>query len=161
LILLNAEDAKDAKGRKRTVHPNEISREIVSAALRVHSALRPGLLEKAYEHCLAFELSSRGLQVSRQVPLPVVYRDVRLDFGYKLDLVVNSVVVVEIKAVEAIAPVHKAQLLSYLRMSGKPLGLIINFNVTHLREGIKRVVNGLDELASAAFGARTAQGSSR
>jgi GxxExxY protein len=138
------------------MHPNQISREVITAAMKVHTALGPGLLEKAYEHCLAYELCAAGLGVQCQVPLPVVYKDVRLETGYRLDMVVNGLVVVEIKAIEAIAPVHKAQLLSYLRMSQKSLGLLINFNVVHLRDGIKRVVNNLclapsAPLASSAF----------
>ncbi|MFB3813954.1 MAG: GxxExxY protein [Terriglobales bacterium] len=129
--------------------PNQISREVITAATKVHTALGPGLLEKAYERCLAYELSSAGLIVA-QVPLPVVYKQVRLDFGYRLDLLINDLVVVEIKAIDMLAPIHKAQLLSYLRMSGKPLGLLINFNVVHLRDGIKRVVGNLSDLASSA-----------
>lgn len=116
--------------------------------MKVHTALGPGLLEKTYEHCLAYELSRAGLDVQRQVPLPVIYKEVRLELGYRLDPVVNDQVVVEVKAAEAIAPVHKAQLLSYLRMSGKPLGLLINFNGVHLKDGLRRVVNGLDHSSS-------------
>ncbi len=139
------------------MNANEVSHAIITAAMKVHSALGPGLLESAYERCLAYELTASGFSVRCQVPLPVVYRDIQLEFGYRLDMLVNDVVVVEIKAIEALAPVHKAQLLSYLRMSGKPLGLLINFNVVHLKEGIRRVVNGLDDstasasLASSAF----------
>lgn len=129
------------------MHPNEISRYVINAAMKVHTALGPGLLEKAYQRCLAYEIATTGLNVRTEVPLPVVYKQVRMNFGYRLDIVVNNLVVVEIKAIEALAPVHKAQLLSYLRMSGKPLGLLINFNVIHLRDGIKRVVNNLDDPA--------------
>jgi GxxExxY protein len=118
---------------EEAMHPNGISREEITAAMKVHTALGPGLLERAYEHCLAYELRLAGLDVLCQVPLPVVYKEVRLEFGYRLDMLVSGLVVVEIKAIEALAPVHKAQLLSYLRMSGKPLGLLINFNVAHLR----------------------------
>lgn len=122
---------------------NEISRIILDAAFRVHTALGPGLLESAYEACLAYELREAGLAVRTQVPLPVIYRDVKLDVGYRLDLLVEELVVVEIKAVESLAPIHHAQLLSYLKLSGKKLGLLVNFHVMHLKQGIKRVVNGL------------------
>ena len=119
---------------------NRISGEVVDAAMRVHSVLGPGLLESAYEACLAHELRSRGLQVATQIGLPVVYEGVRLDLVYRIDLSVEDAVIVEIKAVEAIAPIHEAQLLSYLKLSGKRVGLLINFNVLHLRDGIKRMV---------------------
>src|SRR5215468_5970316 len=122
---------------------NELSRIILDAAFRVHSAIGPGLLESAYEACLAYEIRSAGLKVQTQVPLPVLYRDVKLEVGYRLDLLVEELVVVEVKAVDALAPVHHAQLLSYLKLSGKKLGLLINFNEFHLRHGIKRVVNNL------------------
>jgi len=112
--------------------------------MKVHSALGPGLLESAYEACLLFELHKAGLRVEVQVPLPVVYERVRLDLGYRLDLLVENSVVVELKSVDAIEPIHKAQLLSYLKLSGKQVGLIINFNVVHLRDGIKRLVRGTD-----------------
>ena len=119
---------------------NRVSGAIVDAAMNVHSVLGPGLLESAYEACLAHELRSRGLQVATQVGLPVVYEGVRLDLGYRIDLLVENAVIVEIKAVEAIAPIHEAQLLSYLKLSGKRVGLLINFNVLHLKDGIKRMV---------------------
>ena len=122
---------------------NEISGQIVDAAIRVHSALGPGLLESAYQACLAFELTSRGLHVETEVGLPVVYRDVRLEVGYRIDLLVESTVIVEIKAVETLLPIHEAQLLSYLKLADKRLGLLINFNVQRLKDGIKRMANGL------------------
>jgi GxxExxY protein len=125
------------------VHPNEISGQIVDAAFRVHTRLGPGLLESVYEKCLAYEIQRRGLAVASQVGLPVVYDEVRIDLGYRLDLIVEGQVVVEIKAVELIHPTHKAQLLSYIRLSGRKLGLLLNFNVEHLKDGIFRVVNGL------------------
>jgi GxxExxY protein len=118
---------------------NDVSGAIVDAALRVHSALGPGLLEKAYEVCLVHELRSRGYSASTQVPLPVVYDGLRMDAGYRLDLLVEDTIVVEIKAVDAMSPIHEAQLLTYLKLSGKPLGLLLNFNVLHMRDGIKRV----------------------
>jgi GxxExxY protein len=100
-------------------------------------------LESAYEACLAYELRNEGLTVLTQVPLPLIYKEVRLDAGYRLDLLVEDMVVVEIKAVDALAAIHQAQVISYLRLSGKKLGILINFNSLHLRDGIRRVVNGL------------------
>jgi len=119
-----------------------VSHAIITAAMKVHSALGPGLLENTYEACLVYELRNVGLRAESQVGLPVVYEAVKLDLGYRLDLVVENLVIVEIKSVEAIAPIHQAQLLSYLKLSGKSLGLLINFNVPHLKEGIKRLVVG-------------------
>ena len=119
-----------------------MSHVIVTAALRVHSALGPGLLESAYEACLVHELRKAGLRVSSQVGLPLQYDGMQLDVGYRLDLLVEGLVIVEIKAGEAITSIHHAQVLSYMKLSGKSLGLIINFNVLHLREGIKRMVQG-------------------
>jgi GxxExxY protein len=108
--------------------------------MKVHSALGPGLLERAYEVCLAHELRSTGFEVQTQVELPVVYQNVRLEVGYRIDLIVNDVIIVEVKSVESIAPIHKAQLLSYLKLSNRRVGLIINFNVVSLRDGITRLV---------------------
>jgi GxxExxY protein len=125
---------------KRT--PQEVSREIITAAMKVHSALGPGLLESAYEACLAHELRKAGLKVDLQVGLPVVYDGIKLDLGYRIDMLVEDLVIVEIKAVDAIAPVHQAQVISYLKLSGNSLGLLINFNVAHLKDGIKRFVVG-------------------
>lgn len=115
----------------------------MDAAIRVHSALGPGLLESAYEACLKYELEKRGLNVKQQVALPVVYRGMKIDLGYRLDLLVEDAIIVELKAVEKLTPLHEAQLLSYLKLSGKKIGLLINFNVTRLRDGIKRMVNNL------------------
>ena len=115
-------------------------REIVDAAYRVHSALGPGLLESAYEHSLAYELEMRGVGFRRQVPMPVRYRDVLLDAGYRIDLLVDDAVIVEAKAVEAILPIHQAQILTYLRLSECRLGFLINFNVSRIKDGIRRVV---------------------
>ena len=122
---------------------NLISGEIVDAALQVHSQLGPGLLESAYEACLAFERRSRGFQVVSQVHLPIEYKGVRIDAGYRIDLIVNDAVIVELKCVDALLPIHKAQLLSYLKLSEKKLGLLINFNVTLLKQGVVRLVNAL------------------
>ncbi len=124
---------------------NRITEDIIGAAIEVHRAIGPGLLESAYEACTAFELGERGRQVARQVPLPLVYKGVQLDCGYRLDLLVNDLVIVEIKAVEALTDVHKAQLLSYLKISGLHVGLLINFNVKMLKDGISRVVNDFPE----------------
>jgi len=120
---------------------NEVSAQVVDAAMKVHSALGPGLLESAYEACLVYELRSRGLHVERQVVLPIVYRDCRIDEGYRLDLLVEDMVIVELKAVTEMHPICEAQLISYLKLSGKPVGLLINFHVAHLRDGIKRRIN--------------------
>lgn len=122
---------------------NDISGQVVDAALRVHSVLGPGLLENAYEACLKHELEKRGLKVDQQVGLPIIYDDIRMDVGYRLDLLVEGCVIVELKAVDRLTPVHEAQLLSYLRLSGRKVGLLINFNVTQLKNGIKRMVNEL------------------
>lgn len=119
---------------------NKVSGEVINGAFRVHKALGPGLLESVYEVCLHHELSMRGLQVERQLTLPVVYGDVRLDGGLRLDMLVEKSVVVEIKAVEALLPVHKAQLLTYLKLSSHRLGLLINFNVPVLKDGITRLI---------------------
>jgi len=120
---------------------DSITRRIIGAAIEVHPRLGPGLLESAYQTCLAFELRHIGLKVEEQKALPVVYRDVKLDCGYRLDLVVEDSVVVEIKAVEQLAPIHDAQVLSYLRLSGHRVGLLINFHVRVLKNGLKRIVN--------------------
>ncbi|MEN1680603.1 MAG: GxxExxY protein [Planctomycetota bacterium] len=122
---------------------NRVSGAIVDSAMKVHTHLGPGLLESAYEACLAFELSQRGHRVTRQVEQPIVYEGVRLDVGYRLDLLVDDLVIVELKAVDQIAPIHKAQLLSYLKLSDKRLGLLINFNVELLKHGITRIANNL------------------
>ena len=117
-----------------------ITRRIIGAAIEVHRRLGPGLLESAYEACLAFELRQLGFKIEQQKPLPVVYKDVKLDCGYRLDFIVAGRVVVEIKAIEAIAPVHESVMLTYLRLSGCGLGLLINFYTPVLKEGIRRFV---------------------
>ena len=120
---------------------NEITEKIIKCAMSVHTSLGPGLLESAYEECLFYELSEEGLQVVKQKPLPLVYKEVKLECGYRVDLLVESKVVVEIKAVEAFNDIHLAQVLTYLKLSGCRIGLLLNFNVLHLRNGIKRVIN--------------------
>lgn len=121
---------------------NRFAREAVDSAMTVRSALGPGLLESAHEACLAHELKKRGLHVETQAGLPVTYDEQKLDLGYRIDILIEKRVILEIKAVEAIAPIHKAQLLSYLRLSGCHLGLLINFNVPLIKDGIVRMVNG-------------------
>ena len=120
---------------------DDITDRVIGAAIQVHRALGPGLLESAYEACLPFELTDRGLKVEQQVPLPVVYRGVNLECGYRLDLLVEDVVIVEVKAVDDLAPIHEAQMLSYLKLSGLKVGLLINFNVMVLKRGLRRIVN--------------------
>ena len=121
----------------------EIGHAIIGAAIRVHSAVGPGLLEGAYETCLLYELEKQDLSVRKQVLIPIRYQDLKIDNGYRLDLLVGDRVVVELKAIEAILPVHRAQLLSYLRLGGFKLGYLLNFHVAHMREGIVRIVNRL------------------
>ena len=124
---------------------NQLTETIIGAAIEVHRALGPGLLESAYEACLAFELTQRGLKVEQQKPLPIIYREVNLDCGYRLDLLVEDAVIVEIKAVARLAPIHQAQLLSYLKLSGCKVGLLLNFNVEIMKSGIRRVVNNFPD----------------
>jgi GxxExxY protein len=120
---------------------NALTDKIIGAAIEVHRHLGPGLLETAYEECLCYELSQQGVRFQRQVALPVNYKGLKLDCGYKLDLVVEDSVVVELKAIEELLPIHSAQLLTYLKSSGKRVGLLINFNVPILTKGLKRMVN--------------------
>jgi GxxExxY protein len=122
---------------------NRIGTAIVASAMTVHSALGPGLLERTYELCLAHELSKRALRARRQLPLPLRYSDLFVEDAYKIDVLVDDLVVIEVKAVEAILPVHRAQLMSYLRLGGYKLGYLLNFNVAHMRDGIVRRANGL------------------
>ena len=122
---------------------NELSRIVFDAALTVHKVLGPGLLESAYEECLFYELSKTGLKIERQKPLPLVYKEVRMDIGYRLDLLFNQKVIIELKAVEALTDVHLAQMLTYLKLSGCKLGMLINFNVAVIKNGVKRVVHNL------------------
>ena len=124
------------------MHENEIGTLILDAAFQVHKELGPGLLESSYEVCLSYEASERGLLIERQVPLPLIYKEVKLDCGYRIDLRADEKVIVEVKAVESLHDIHLAQLLTYMKLSGCKLGYLINFNVKHLKEGIKRVVLG-------------------
>jgi len=123
------------------VNINEVTGAIVDAAMDVHTCLGPGLLESAYEACLEYELVNRGYAVARQMELPVVYREKTINVGYRIDLLVEAQVIVELKSVERVLPIHEAQLLSYLKLSDKKIGLLINFNVTRLKHGIKRLAN--------------------
>ena len=120
---------------------NNVTSGIIGAAIDVHRALGPELLESAYEACLAYELIQREMKVEQQKPLPLIYRDVQLDCGYRIDLLVDDAVILEIKSVDSLAPIHQAQLLSYLKLSGCEVGLLINFNVKLLKQGIVRMVN--------------------
>ena len=122
---------------------NNVSGIIIDSAMKVHTALGAGLLESAYEACLKHELTKRNLKIESQVGLPVVYDDVTIDIGYRLDLLVEDSIIIELKAVERLNTIHEAQLLSYLKLSDKKLGLLINFNVTRLKNGIKRLVNNI------------------
>jgi GxxExxY protein len=124
---------------------NRLSSKIIGAAIEVHKTLGPGLLESAYEDCLCHELSIQGLLFEKQKPLSVVYKGKQLDCGYRLDIVVEKAVIIELKSCEKIEPIHKAQLLTYLKLSGLNLGLILNFNVSLMRDGIVRIVNELSE----------------
>lgn len=122
---------------------NEISKVILDCALEVHKALGAGLLESSYEECLYYELIQKGLHVEKQKPLPLVYKEVKLDIGYRVDLLVEKKVIVEIKSVDALNDVHLAQILTYLKLSDCRLGLLVNFNVTLIKNGVRRVVNNL------------------
>lgn len=117
---------------------NQITEKIIGCAIEVHKRLGPGLLESAYEECLSYELKSAGFTIERQVPVPVVYKDIKLECGYRIDILVEKTVVLELKTIEAFAPVHEAQILTYLKFANKPIGLLINFNVTLLKNGIRR-----------------------
>ena len=124
---------------------NEVAKQIVDVAFKIHSTYGPGLLESVYETIMAYELNKRGLRVNRQQAIPVIHEEVRMELGFRADLIVEGKVVVEIKSIEAIGPVHKKQLLTYLRLTDKRLGLLINFHVDLIKNGISRVVNGLAE----------------
>ena len=131
-----------------TLSFNELTDRVIGACIEIHRSLGPGLLESAYEECLCYELSQAGIKFERQKPLPVRYKEVNLDCGYRLDLVVEQKLILELKAVEQIAPIHEAQLLTYLKLSGLTLGLLINFNVPVLKSGIKRIANNFQDSAS-------------
>ncbi len=139
-----AENAENAE-----MDLNEVTEQIIAAAITVHRALGPGLLESTYETCLAHELGQRRLRVERQKALPVIYKGVRIDRGYRLDLLVERQVIVELKAVTQVEPIHEAQVLSYLRLSGCQVGLLITFHVRRLTRGVRRLVNDFSDSPSA------------
>ena len=120
------------------MNANEITEKIIGCAIEVHKILGPGLLESAYEICLFYELQKAGLRVERQKPIPVIYKEIKLDCGYRLDIIVEDYVIIELKTVDALMPVHEAQILTHMKFAKKSLGLLINFNVTLLKNGIKR-----------------------
>jgi GxxExxY protein len=157
--MQTAEDAEDAEDKKfkpqrmQRMKAEDITGIIVDAAMKVHSALGPGLLESVYETCLRHELQKRGLRVAAQIWLPVIYDGIEIEGGYKIDLLVEDEVVVELKTVGHLLALHQAQLLSYLKLSNKKVGLLINFNIVHLRDGIKRMVNNYIPSASSASSA--------
>ena len=142
--LHNRRDARDAEAQGF----NELTERVIGACIEIHRALGSGLLESAYEECLCHELSLAGINFERQKPLPVHYKDVNLDCGYRLDLVIEQKLIVELKAVESLLPIHEAQLLTYLKLSALTLGLLINFNVPVLKSGIKRIVSNFQGSAS-------------
>ena len=119
---------------------NQITEKIIGCAIEVHKKLGPGLLESAYEECLSYELKSAGFAIERQVPVPVVYKEIKLEYGYRIDILVERTVIIELKAIDAFAPVHEAQILTYMKFANKRIGLLINFYVTLLKEGIKRYI---------------------
>lgn len=122
-------------------NPNDITREIIECAIKVHSVLGPGMLESAYQECLYYELKKQGYKVEKEKELPLIYEEVKMPCGYRVDLLVDNTIIVELKAVSELNNLHTAQLLSYLKMADKKIGLLLNFNVTLLKDGIKRIVN--------------------
>lgn len=128
----------------------DLTQRVIGCAMKVHTALRPGLLESAYRECLLFELVEAGFFVEKEKPMPLVYSEVKLDCGYRVDLMVERRLILEIKSVEALNDIHLAQVLTYLKLADCRFGLIMNFNVLHLRDGLKRVVNRYDDSASSA-----------
>jgi GxxExxY protein len=123
----------------------ELTEKIIGASIEIHRALGPGLLESAYRECLCYELSQAGLFFKKEVPLPVVYKNVKLDCGYRLDIIIEDKLILELKAIEKLLPIHEAQLLTYLKITGLTLGLLINFNVPLLKDGVKRIANNYKE----------------
>jgi GxxExxY protein len=153
MISVPEENIMDDRRGAETPREDVITDQIIGSAIEVHKHLGPGLLESAYEQCLCHELSLRGISFCRQVDLPVLYKGVKLDCGYKMEVVVEECVVVELKTVEKIMPVHTAQLLTYLKLYRRPVGLLINFNVPVLKDGLKRIVNHFcDSSASPRLG---------
>ena len=122
---------------------NQISRIVIGKAIEIHRSLGPGLLESAYRECLAYELLNEGLKIEKEKPMPIIYKDIKLNHGYRLDLLVENTLVIELKAVDTIIDVHSAQILTYIKLGGYKLGLLINFNVILLKDGVRRFVNHL------------------
>lgn len=122
------------------MNTEEIFKTVLDCCFRVHSSLGPGLLESAYEEALYFEAKRSGLFIEKQIPMPLIYKGIKLEIGYRIDLLVENTIVIEVKSIEALAEIHLAQILTYLKLSGCKLGLLVNFNVLHLKEGIKRVI---------------------
>ena len=137
------------RGGAETQRENQVTEKIIGCAIEIHKTLGPGLLESAYEECLCFELSQCGLSFRRQLPLPLKYKGVKLDCGYMMDLVVEDLIVVELKTVEKLPPIHEAQLLTYLKLYRRSVGLLINFNVPVLITGIKRIVNQFNDASAS------------
>ena len=137
------------RGDAETQRENQLTEKIIGCAIEVHKALGPGLLESAYEECFCYELSRNAISFSRQVPLPVVYKGINLDCGYKIDVLVNDLVIIELKTVEKLLSIHDAQLLTYLKLYRSPLGLLMNFNVPVLKNGVKRFVNQFQETSAS------------
>tara|TARA_R110002072_G_scaffold9239_1_gene45300 strand:+ start:7753 stop:8136 length:384 start_codon:yes stop_codon:yes gene_type:complete len=127
------------------MNENELSYLVIGLALELHKNVGPGLLESAYENALAFDLRKSGLDIKQQVPMPFVYKEIKMEVGYRIDLVVENKLLIEVKSIDSLAPVHFSQLLTYLRLSDKKLGLLINFNCKYLKDGIHRIVNNLEE----------------
>ena len=140
---MRRQTAEDAESAEAYQHVNQLTKNIIGAAIRVHRELGPGLLESAYEAALAYELSDQGTTVVRQKPVPVMYRGQDVGDGYRIDLLVDNQVIVELKTVDRLAPIHEAQLLSYLKLADRRVGLLINFHVNRLTDGVKRMVNHL------------------
>ena len=147
---LTAEETEVHRRGPRVLTDYELTQRVIGCAMKVHSALDPGLLESAYQECLYFELIKAGFSVEKQKPMPLVYSAVKLECGYRVDIMIEKRLILEIKSVEAINDIHLAQFLTYLKLADCRLGLIMNFNVLHLRNGIKRVVHRYDDSASSA-----------
>ena len=137
------------RGGAETPRENKLTEKIIGCAIEVHKALGPGLLESAYEECFCYELAQNRFSFSRQVPLPVVYKGIKLDCGYRIDVLVNDLIIIELKTVEKLLPIHDAQLLTYLKLYRRSLGLLMNFNVPALKDGIKRLVNQFQETSAS------------
>ncbi len=138
-----AKNAKDNHTKSNFMNENELSNAIIGVAIKVHQSLGPGLLESAYKECLYYKLIKSAISVEKEKPMPLIFEEVRLECGYRMDLLVEQKVVIEIKSVDALNDVHTAQILTYMKLGGYKLGLLINFNVILLKDGVKRIVNGL------------------